>query len=63
MKNLYIDSGIIELSPKNLEETNGGIIIASGLAVAGYFLGGIAVGAAIGYGASAAIEGIEGWFE
>jgi lactobin A/cerein 7B family class IIb bacteriocin len=63
ISNLERNSGLVELNSQELEITDGGIVIVSALAVAGYFLGGVVVGAAIGYGVSAAIEGIEGWFD
>jgi hypothetical protein len=61
---LKVDNlNLVELNSQELENTDGSIVIVSGLVVASCFLGGVAVGAGIGYGVSAAIEGIEGWFD
>lgn len=61
-KNFNFESnlGVVELSSSELENTNGGVVVAITLGAALWTLGGsIVVGAAIGYGVASAIEWME----
>lgn len=55
---LQDQSGLIELNSQELENTDGGIVL-SGTIFACYVVGGMIVGAGVGYGLAA----IEGWFD
>lgn len=60
---LDLNLGLVELNPEELKNTEGGVIVLAGLAAyaagAAIFAGGVALGAAIGYGSVKLIDAME----